>query len=150
MIKIKKQLHKLCLEFLDKRITVAKGAMDDAQQSANSEEKSSMGDKYETGRAMSQNVRDINAKQLQEALKDITVVKQLNPDKENTIVGLGAAVKTTAGNFYIAVSVGQLKIEKETWFALSAIAPIAQAILNKKAGDKYTFRGKEETVLEVF
>lgn len=145
----KKQLHQLCLEFLEKRIEVAKGAMDDAQQSANAEEKSSMGDKYETGRAMSQNVRDINAKQLSEALKDITVIKQLNPEKENTTVALGAAVKTTAGNFYISVSIGQLKVNNETWFALSAIAPIAQAILDKKAGDKYTFRGKEETILSV-
>jgi len=148
-MEIKKQLHQLCLAFLEKRITIAKNAMDDAQQSANAEEKSSMGDKYETGRAMSQNVRDISAKQLQEALKDSSVVKQLNPEKENAIVALGSAVKTTAGNFYIAVSVGQLKIEKETWFALSAIAPIAQAMLNKKVGDTYTFRGKNETILEV-
>lgn len=147
---IKQQLYNLCLDALNKRIEAAKTSMEDAQNSANEEGKSSMGDKYETARAMGQIVRDMNAKQLQEALKELAFLQKINPEKANTTADIGSAVKTTAGNFFIAISIGQLKHEGETWFALSAAAPIAQALLNKKAGDTYTFRGKTEKIKEVF
>lgn len=147
---LKQQLYNLCLDALNKRIEAAKTSMEDAQNSANEEGKSSMGDKYETARAMGQIVRDMNAKQLQEALKELSFLQKINPEKVNTTVDVGSAVKTTAGNFYISISIGQLKLEKETWFALSAGAPISQALLNKKAGDSYTFRDKTEKILEVF
>lgn len=147
---IKQKLYNACLELLNSRAEAAKYAMEDAQKSANSEEKSSAGDKYETGRAMSQNVRDMNAKQLKEALKDIAALKLIHPENLMDTIKPGSAVKTGAGNFFIAVSVGQLKIDNETWFALSPAAPLAQALLNKKAGDKFAFKGKQEMILEVF
>ncbi len=150
MIETKQQLYNLCLDALNKRIEAAKTSMEDAQNSANEEGKSSMGDKYETARAMGQIVRDMNAKQLQEALKELSFLQKINPEKINTTIDVGCAVKTTTGNFYISISIGQLKIESETWFALSAGSPIAQALLNKKAGDSYTFRDKTEQILEVF
>ena len=43
--------------------------MANAQESANAEEKSSAGDKYETGRAMMQIERDKAAQQLNESMK---------------------------------------------------------------------------------
>lgn len=150
MIDTKQQLYSLCLDALNKRIEAAKTSMEDAQNSANEEGKSSMGDKYETARAMGQIVRDMNAKQLQEALKELSFLQKINPEKVNTTIDVGCAVKTTAGNFYISISIGQLKIENQTWFALSAGSPIAQALLNKKAGDSYVFRDKTEKILEVF
>lgn len=150
MIDTKQQLYNLCLDALNKRIEAAKTSMEDAQNSANEEGKSSMGDKYETARAMGQIVRDMNAKQLQEALKELSFLQKINPEKVNTTIDVGCAVKTTAGNFYISISIGQLKIENQTWFALSAGSPIAQALLNKKAGDSYVFRDKTEKILEVF
>lgn len=146
---IKQQLHAACLEALNKRIEAAKYAMEQAQQSANSEEKSSAGDKYETGRAMSHHVRDMNAKQLQEALKDLAALKLINPEAVHETTMIGSAITTSGGNFYIAVSVGQLKIENEIWFALSPAAPIAQSLLNKKKGDKFLFKGKEETIQQI-
>ncbi len=147
---VKQQLYNFCLDSLNKRIEAAKTSMEDAQNSANEEGKSSMGDKYETARAMGQIVRDMNAKQLQEAFKELSFLQKINPEKVNTTIDVGCAVKTTAGNFYISISIGQLKIENQTWFALSAGAPIAQALLNKKVGDNYTFRDKTEQILEVF
>ena len=66
---IKKHLHERCLAIVQQRMCDAKEAMDGAQQSANQEEKSSAGDKYETGRAMAQIARDQAAQQLDEALK---------------------------------------------------------------------------------
>jgi hypothetical protein len=145
----KKLLYDLCLEALEKRIDIAKTAMDDAQQSANTEEKNTAGDKYETGRAMSQNARELSAKQLNAALNEKEILEKIDPENITEFVALGSMVKTTAGNFFIAVGAGKLVLEDETWYALSHDAPVAQAILNKKPKEKYTFRDKTETVLEV-
>ncbi len=146
---IKKQLHQLCLRSLEKRIEIAKTAMDDAQQSANTEEKNTAGDKYETGRAMSQNARELSAKQLNAALNEKDTLVKINPENVTEFVALGSMVKTTTGNFFIAVGAGKLNLNGETWYALSHDAPVAQAMLNKKPKETYTFRDKTETILEV-
>ena len=61
-------LHK-CHEFVESRISNARNALDEAQQAANEETKSSAGDKYNTERAMMQIERDKHAAQLVEAQK---------------------------------------------------------------------------------
>jgi transcription elongation GreA/GreB family factor len=146
---LKQQLYNLCLEALNTRIEVAKKAMEDAQNSANEEGKSSMGDKYETARAMGQIVRDMNAKQLNEALKELTTLKLINPETQQTVIQAGSIVVTSGGNYFIAVSAGMLKVDGKTWVALSPATPLAQVMLNKRVGDTFEFRGKKEAVLEV-
>lgn len=147
---LKKQLLNKCLDFQDKRVENAKKAMDEAQQAANNEEKSTAGDKYDTSRAMSQNIRDMNAKQLQEALKDLAVLQQIKTDLTFQQVKLGSVVKTSEGNYFISISAGQLKIDNEVYFAVSTISPLGQAMLNKKAGEEFTFREKSVMIKEVF
>lgn len=145
----KKLLYDLCHEALDKRIEIAKKAIDDAQQSANTEEKNTAGDKYETGRAMSQNARELSAKQLSASLKEKDVLNKIDPENITEFVALGSMVKATSGNFFIAVGAGQLKLDGEIWYALSPEAPVAQAMMNKSPKETYTFRDKTETILEV-
>ena len=49
---IKFRLHAACQTFIEQRMAAAAQAMQAAQESANSDTKSSAGDKYETGREM--------------------------------------------------------------------------------------------------
>ena len=58
-----------CHEVIDQKLLLAKQTMEMAQESANEENKSSVGDKYETGRAMAQQERDKAAVQLTELQK---------------------------------------------------------------------------------
>ena len=55
---LKPALHAACAAFLAERIAAATTAMQAAQESANSDTKSSAGDKYETGREMATAERD--------------------------------------------------------------------------------------------
>jgi hypothetical protein len=59
-ITFKIRLFEHCKNEIERRVANFEYAMMDAQASANSEDKSSAGDKYETGRAMSQIARDMN------------------------------------------------------------------------------------------
>jgi transcription elongation GreA/GreB family factor len=99
---------------------------------------------------MSQNARDMNAKQLQEALRDLAVLQQVNPGLVFKEVKPGSVVKTENGNYFISISAGQLKIDDEIYFAISALSPLGQAMLNKKVGDDFIFREKAIIIKEVF
>ena len=76
---LKKEILFRCISLVEKRIEAAIHAMHQAQEAANSEGKSSAGDKYETSRAMGQLDRDMNAKQVAEAQRDLAFLNGLLP-----------------------------------------------------------------------
>jgi len=77
-INLKNKLKQMVIEILHSRMEAASLAMREAQMAANEEGKSSMGDKYETSKAMAQIDRDIHARQRQSALKEINLVQQID------------------------------------------------------------------------
>lgn len=136
-------LHAACAAFVAQRIEAAQAAMLTAQESANSETKSSAGDKYETGRAMAQEERNRNAVQLQQALQLQGELARINPEVAADAVRPGALVHTSIGRFFIGISAGKLTLEGHDYFAVSAAAPIAVALAGKRAGEEVVFNGKK-------
>jgi transcription elongation GreA/GreB family factor len=148
-MEIKIQLHHLCLSFVQKRIEAAKQAMQAAQESANAEEKSSAGDKYETGRAMSQIARDQAAQQLDEALKLKSALDLINPKLTSTKIVPGSLVITDKNKFYISISAGELAIDGEKYFAISPQSPIGQILIGKIEGQEVSFNKQLFKILQV-
>ncbi|MBC8083398.1 MAG: 3-oxoacyl-ACP synthase [Hymenobacter sp.] len=139
---LKPQLHAACAAFVSERIEAAQAAMRTAQESANSETKSSAGDKYETGRAMAQEERNRNAVQLQQALQLQGELSRISPALPCDTVRPGALVTTGLGQFYIGISAGKLTVAGQDYFAVSAAAPIAAALAGKRVGEEAVFNGK--------
>jgi hypothetical protein len=150
LITLKQQLLEACQQAQAKRVEYARNAMEDAQQAANQEEKSTAGDKYDTSRAMSQNVRDMNAKQLQEALKEIALLQHIKPEILVTQARLGSVVKTSIGNYFIAISGGPYVLGKEKYFSISPASPIGELLMNKQKGESFMFRDKTIMITDVF
>ncbi|MBL4593094.1 MAG: 3-oxoacyl-ACP synthase [Flavobacteriales bacterium] len=147
--KIKIQLHKQCYKLAEEQITRIKTALQEVQDAANNETKSSAGDKHETGRAMAQLETEKLSTQLSEALKLEQVLQQINPELEHKIVGLGSLVITNNGSFYISVSLGKVEINDEIYFAISAVSPIGKLLLTKKEKESFSFNGKSYVILSV-
>ena len=121
-----------------------------AQESSNTETKSSAGDKYETGRAMAQQERDRHAMQLHEAQMLLAVLQKINPKLPSDTVRIGALVSTTLGLFYIGIGAGKLATaDGEDFLAVSLAAPIVVALSGKRAGERVVFNGKKVQVLAV-
>jgi hypothetical protein len=99
---------------------------------------------------MSQNVRDMNARQMQEALKELALLQQINTEIVFSQVKPGSVVQTDIGSYFIASSGGPYTIAKKTYFSVSALSPIGELLLNKSKGDTFVFRGKTVTVTDVF
>jgi hypothetical protein len=77
-LKFKFRLYEECENILLGKEANAVEQILDAQNAANSEDKSSAGDKHETGRALSQNTRDLNARILSEIKHDIGIFEFIN------------------------------------------------------------------------
>ena len=146
---LKRELYALCISYVKTRIATAKQAIDDAQQSANEETKSSAGDKYETGREMMQQETDRNQAQLNEANKLLVALQNIDPDTTPGIAGAGSLVITDNGKFYIAISAGALALNGENYFAVSPASPIGLKLKEQKAGDQFSLNGKSYLVKDI-
>lgn len=146
---LKKDLHQQCVKLVDKRWSSIQNHIADIQNSLLSETKSSAGDKHETGRAMLQLEREKAGHQLAEINKLRTTLSQLNVDKTPSHVSLGSVVFTSKANYFIAVSLGAIEVENETFYAISPSTPIGQLLMGKIIKDEVTFNGNSFVIEEI-
>ena len=149
-IAFKKRIRESCITYLTSRIDAARHAMLEAQESANSEEKSSAGDKYETSRSMGQLHRDMNAKQLEEASRELAYVSALPVTTLSTFAGAGSVVVCDQYVFFIAAGSKTIMEDGQQVVMLSPTAPVARQLEGKKDGDTFQFNGREIKIHGVF
>lgn len=134
---------------VEQRMQTAWEAMQAAQVSANEESKSSAGDKYETARAMGQLDREMHGRQYDQAHQERLLLEKISKNEVFTKIAFGALAQTTAGWFFVAVSAGVLTHDGQKVMVVSPQSPIGQALMGRKAGESFTFRGKEDRILSV-
>lgn len=149
MINVKEQLYLLCEVFVEDRMQIIKKSIQEIEISLTSETKSSAGDKHETGRAMLQLEREKAGHQLAEIEKTKQILYKINAETTSKNIGLGSVVFTTTSNYFISISAGELKVDNETFYAISASTPIGQLLLGKSVGDKVTFRNMSFEITEI-
>lgn len=149
MSALKTQLYQLCLTFIQNRIENIEYSMQQARQASNDDTKSSAGDKYETTREMMQQEMDRNSKLLYEAGQQKIALQQIENVDDAKEVKNGSLVLTSSGNFYISISAGELKVDGQTFFAVSQAAPIGKLFIGKKVGVELTFNGKIYLIREI-
>uniref|UniRef100_UPI0028B15CC4 hypothetical protein n=1 Tax=Epilithonimonas hominis TaxID=420404 RepID=UPI0028B15CC4 len=96
-------------------------------RASNNDTKSSMGDKYETGREMLQQEINNLQVQLNEVLKQQDFLKTIII-KASDKAEKGAIVKTERGLFFISVSLGELSFEHQKIICISPESPLAKAM----------------------
>lgn len=136
---LKQLVHAACKKVIDERLSMAQTAMTDAQTSANQEEKSSAGDKYETGRAMAQQERDKAATQVAEAMKMKEAFSRMDPHKNSLTIEFGSLVQTNQGYFYMGIAAGKLAVKGIECLAISQVSPIGKLMMGKQPGGSVTF-----------
>lgn len=120
--------------------------MKQIQGSANAETKSSVGDKYETGRAMAQLELERMITQAREHEKQAETLKAIKPETVCSRVQAGALVTSAHGIFYISVSLGLIPFNTKTYFVVSPHSPIAKLIWGKQVGDSFVWNGGQEII----
>ena len=93
--------------------------------------------------------REKAGNQLAELQKQIGILHKINPEMSYSKVALGSLVKTTVSNYFIGVSVGEITIENETFYAISLSTPIGQLLVSKGVGDDIQFRMQKFTITDI-
>lgn len=140
----------MCIQYVEQRISSATTAMQNAQDAANEEGKSSAGDKYETGRAMMQIERDQAAAQLDESLKLKRTLHQIGVRDRHELVMLGSVVVTKTFNAFLAVGPSKLTVDGKEYFIVTPMSPLGKALFGLKERSEFTFNNRVNTVLEVY
>lgn len=139
---LKAVLYESCTFYLQTRLEVIEQRLNDLNDSLEAETKSSVGDKYETGRAMLHLEKDKQMQQLAVLLNHKKQLHGIDPKIEYKLVEQGALVKTNHGIFYLSIPAGKLKIDNKAYFAITLASPIGQLLFQKGVGDVFEFRGR--------
>ncbi|MFK7900187.1 MAG: 3-oxoacyl-ACP synthase [Cyclobacteriaceae bacterium] len=143
---MKKQLYQHLQQLVEQKIVSANTAIASAKESRDNETKSSMGDKYETGRAMMQIAMSNAQDQLNKALILQKELDQLDIEKAYQKVEEGSLVSTNHGDYFISIGVGVVELQRNTYFAISFASPVGKLLKGKKAGDQFSFQTREYTI----
>lgn len=87
--------------------------------------------------------------QLEMVLRDIEHLEQIEPDTRHETVAYGTVVHTDQRNFLIAASLEEFDAGGLSYLGVSTKAPLIQALLGMKAGDKASFNGITYHIKEV-
>ena len=138
LIELKKSGIEAGIALLLVKIEAIRQELDQLQESAESETKSSMGDKYETAREMVQLERNKLGMQLDQLTNQVAVLKSIPLTSTINRVALGAFVQTDRGDFLLSTGVGKVDVST-SMILLSPGAPLGQAMLGLGKGDQFTF-----------
>jgi transcription elongation GreA/GreB family factor len=147
---IKDLLLQKCIEFVSQKIKTIEHSILELRLAASSETKSSVGDKYETGRAMIQLEIEKNAAQLKVWQHQLLELQPIDSNKKSNRVEFAAIVKCTNANYFIAQACGKFIVDNESYFAVSVNSPIFKAMSGKIAGEHFDFNGQQAKILEIF
>lgn len=111
------------------------------------ETKSSAGDKFETSREMMSQSRNGISSRIDAFKAQIYFLSQIQANSSFKKVSSGSLVETNEGYFFFGLALGNLNFNQKQVIALSFQSPLGKAFLNKKVGDKVTFRGRTFTLL---
>lgn len=147
---IKRRLYEQCAAYVQNRLDTIHEAIRNAQESANSEDKSSAGDKHETSRSMAQLEQEKLSSQLLEVQKMQQALLQISPDKLNERISAGSVILTNNGNYYISISAGRLTVDNTVYFAVSPASPIGIAFYKAGSENGFVFNNQHFSVKKVF
>ena len=144
----KEQLVQACKLLLEHRAQTIREAIQHAQSSANEDTKSSMGDKYETGRAMMQLEIEKNAQQLEQVKKMLGFISSLPIQPCATIVP-GALAETNRGMFFFAVALGLVRVNQDNIMTVSLASPLGKAAQGLAPGNTFVVNQNEYIILSI-
>jgi len=151
-IEIKKALYDFCRNFLEEKMKFHSDMMEEEQKIANMY-KGAMESRYDTFKEEAQARKDGHAKKVEYFLKLQSDLLSINPNLLNDDVRPGSVVMlSNVINFYIFAYITEddVEIDGIEFTPVSLSSPIGSLIAGKKAGDTFSFNGKDVIISDVF
>lgn len=146
---IKQKLYNHCQGFVNNKLKSIEKTIRSNKEALNSETKSSAGDKHETGRAMLQLEMEKAGQQLQVVSEMKEQLARVDCEASSKKIRLGSVIKTNSAIYFLAISMGQIKIDEVLYFVISTDSPIGKLVLGKEVNDVISFRGNDIKIIQV-
>jgi len=147
-LKLKQKILDACFEQQTKVIENLKVVMEEVADSA--EEYGLPKDLYDSYRNQMMSKRDMFAQQLLKINEQVDILRRIDMSRTYHQVRFGAVVITETQRLFVATGIGKITVDGQEYFVISAMVPFYSAIDGKKVGDSFEFKGKKETILELF
>ncbi|MDT0690072.1 transcription elongation factor [Salegentibacter sp. F188] len=142
----KKEIFYKALDAVDKRIEKYQKEMDMIKESMDANDIKTDYDEDNRGKLLGD--FEQNAGYLDDARQMKETLSEINLDHYSEAVCFGSVVETDKNLYYVAVPIGELKMEDgSTVYAISTDAPVYQGLKGKRVGDSYTFNDKEYKIV---
>jgi|LGVF01.1.fsa_nt_gb transcription elongation GreA/GreB family factor len=139
----KSNILKACINLQQTKVDKLNAMVETLNDSAVNSDKCVVGDKHHTFRAQTQNEQELYAKQLSAAINELNTLILIPKHKQFNNAELGSLITTSNGIYFLATSIGIIKVDDSDIMVLSPISPIGNLLLNKVAGESIVFRGKQ-------
>jgi len=136
-------------QLLDEQKALLKKTIKEAKKSRDNETKSSVGDKFETGRARLQAEIDRYNIQLNKTRQLKNELLQIDIHKKYTKVALGSLLITSNGNYFISIGYGKIEVLENSYYAISLASPVGQLFKDKMVGAVVEHRNNTYEILEL-
>ncbi|MDX1542314.1 MAG: transcription elongation factor [Christiangramia sp.] len=149
MVANKEELFYKCLDTVNRQIDKYKNEMDQIRESM---ENNDAHTDYDEDDSKGQLLGDFEkyAEYLGNSRKMKEKLSRIDQKHYSEQIDFGSLVETSENYYFISVALGKISLDEgSTVFAISTEAPIYQEMKGKKAGESFTFNGKEHKILEV-
>ncbi|MCS5490530.1 GreA/GreB family elongation factor [Algoriphagus limi] len=139
----KEEIFQMAVSFLKDRLSQLQEERKAISEGILEDDKSSAGDKFETGREMlTQDLRQVEGqiKSNSALLEELYRIQSIKGIGEK--VREGSLVKIGDDHFLISVALGKLALPEGEIYLISPASPLAQQIFGKSNGDSVLFKGK--------
>ncbi len=109
-----------------------------------------MRDYFESTREEILEYVDHLADQLNIARSELEVLNKIRIEKEHDQVTMGSVVETDMMTFFVAVGLEEFEVEEKEFFGISTRAPIYRAMIGKKKGDRFSLRGQDHEIKDLY
>jgi hypothetical protein len=137
------QIHQHCVNELNNRMKAATEALATLRESVTADTKSSMGDKYETGREMANQEMQKLQSNMHETKQSLLQLNTIDVAKTCLQASQGALVVTDKLVFYMAAPLGKVNVDGQAVMVISFQSPVGKVMLGKVAGETFALNGVE-------
>lgn len=143
---LKQELKTTFLQRLNDKIDAFHDILEDLTQGAQTDVKSSAGDKHETALSMMHLEQENVVRKINETIAFQEIISRIEENKKSQTVEFGSVVKLNSVSLFLSAALPPVTINGTSFVGVSMDAPIAKALLGRKLNDSFTFNNCDFTI----
>jgi transcription elongation GreA/GreB family factor len=146
-LELRRQIIDTCNKSLEQSAQIVRATIDEIIKTASDYEGDH--DMFDPFKDDMMKKKEVQIQQLEKYLDDIKLMSKVDPQKIHDKVEFGSIVITDKQKMFVAVPLGKIIIDKESYFAISTQVPVYKAMQDLKVGDTFSINNNQFTIKEI-